>query len=214
MDSRIQLANCTASNSSGIKTSGCTANAFEPRNLLSEFKDLFDNTNLPPIHGFRAHLNIRPDAQYKLFKPMPVPYVLRSKIEEEFERLEGLSIISTVSAAEFSTTPIVPVMKPNGQVRISGDFKVTVNRYLHLTQFPLSHIEEIFEQLSGSAVNSKLYLPDAYLQVELDEESKRHVVITTHKGLFCYNRLCFGIASALAIFQGLIEQILQPVKEV
>ena len=143
-----------------------------------------------------------------------MPYALRSKIETELERLEGLGIISKVSAAEFSTTPIVPVLKPNGQVRICGDFNITVNRYLDLTQYPLPHIEEIFEQLSGGAVYSKLDLPDAYLQVELDESSKRHVVITTHKGLYRYNRLCFGIASAPAICQGIIEQILQSVKGV
>ena len=125
-----------------------------------------------------------------------------------------MSIISKVYAAKFSTTTIVPVLKPNGQVRICGDFKVIVNRYLDLTQYPLPHVEEIFERLSGGAVCSKLDLPDAYLQVELDEESKRHVVITTQKGLYRYNRLCFGIASAPAIFQGIIEQNLQPIKGV
>ena len=125
-----------------------------------------------------------------------------------------MGIISKVAAAEFSTTPIVPVLKPNGQVRICKDFKVTVNRYLDLTHYPLPDIKEMFERLSGEAVYLKLYLPDAYLQVELDKESKWHVVITTHKGLYRYNRLCFGIASAPAITHGIIEQILQPVKGV
>ena len=50
--------------------------------------------------------------------------------------------------------------------------------------------------------------------MELDEELKRHVVITTHNGLYRYNQLSFGIASALAIFQGIIEQILQLIKGV
>ena len=50
--------------------------------------------------------------------------------------------------------------------------------------------------------------------MELDEESKRHVIITTHKGLYRYNRLCLGNSTAPAIFQGIIEQILQPIKEV
>ena len=143
-----------------------------------------------------------------------MPYSLRSKIELELERLEGLGIISKVAAAEFSTTLIVPVLIANGQVPICGDCKVTVNRYLDLTQCPLPHIEENFERLSGEAVYSKLDLPDAYLQVELDKKSKRHVVITIHKGLYRYNRLCLGIASAFAIFQNIIEKILQPVKGV
>ena len=181
--------------------------------LLTEFKDLFDNTKLTPIHNIKAHLHVEPDAQYKIFKPRPVPYALRSKIETEFERLVGLGIISKVSTAEFSTT-IVPFLKPNGQVRICGDFKITVNCYLYHTQYSLPHIEEIFERLSGVAVYSKLDLPDAYLQVELDEESKRHAVITTHKGLYRYNRLCFRIAAAPAIVQGIIKQILQHVKKV
>ena len=42
-------------------------------NILTEFKDLFDNANLPTIHGFKAHLHVKPDAQYRLFKPRPVP---------------------------------------------------------------------------------------------------------------------------------------------
>ena len=183
-------------------------------NLFDKFKDLFENSNLLPIKGFRAHLHVRHDAQYKNFKPRPVPYALRSKNETELERLESLTIISKVSAAEFSTTPIVPVLKPNKQVRICGDFKVTVNRYVDLTQYPIPHIEELFKRLLGGAVYSKLDLPDAYHQVELDEESKRHVVITTHKGLYRNNRLCFNIVSALAIFQGISEQILQAVKGV
>ena len=50
--------------------------------------------------------------------------------------------------------------------------------------------------------------------VELDDESKRHVVITTHQGLYRNNRLCFSLSSAPAIFPSIIEQILRPVKGV
>ncbi len=41
-----------------------------------------------------------------------------------------------------------------------------------------------------------LDLSSAYLQLPLEEESKQYVTINTHKGLFKYNRLPFGIASA------------------
>ena len=214
MDSRIQFAHGTTSYTSSIETSVDQQFCFNLENLLNQFKDLFDNANLPLIHGFKAHLNVKPDAQYILFKPRPVPNALRSEIETELETLEKLGIISKVAAAEFSTTTLAQVLIPDGQVCICEDFKVTVNRYLDLTQYPLPHIEEIFERLSGEAVYSKLDLPDAYCQVELYVESTRHVVITTLKGLYLYNRLCFGIALAPAIFNEIIEQILQPVKEV
>ena len=43
----------------------------------------------------------------------------------------------------------------------------------------------------------------------MDAESKGYLTINTHRGLFSYNRLVFGISSAPAIFQRTIEQVLQ-----
>lgn len=46
-----------------------------------------------------------------------------------------------------------------------------------------------------------------YLQIELDNESKELVTINTQQGLYRYNRLPFGIKSALLIFQKLMNQL-------
>ena len=43
----------------------------------------------------------------------------------------------------------------------------------------------------------------------MDDSSKKFVATNTHKGLYCYNRLPFGIASAPAIFQKTMETVLQ-----
>ena len=48
-----------------------------------------------------------------------------------------------------------------------------------------------------------------YQQVLLEEGSRKYVTINTHKGLYHYNRLPFGVASAPAVFQQLMEQILK-----
>ena len=61
---------------------------------------------------------------------------------------------------------------------------------------------------------TKLDLAHAYNQIPLDEESKKLVVINTQKGLYKYNRLPFGIASAPALFQRTIEGILQGIPNV
>ena len=55
----------------------------------------------------------------------------------------------------------------------------------------------------------KLDLSHAYLQVPLDQESQKYLVINTHKGLYAYKRLPFGVASALAIFQRIMDNLLQ-----
>eukprot|EP00731_Ephydatia_muelleri_P000099 Em0001g99a len=70
-------------------------------------------------------------------------------------------------------------------------------------------INDLLASLTGGKVFSKLDLSHAYLQLPLDEKSKEYVTITTHRGLFRYNRMPFGVASAPAIFQRTMERILQ-----
>ena len=97
--------------------------------------------------------------------------------------------------------PIVPVMKPDGRIRICGDYKMTVNRAAKLEKYPIPRIEELFASLAGGKLFTTLDQLHAYLQVSLDEESHQFVTINTHRGLFRYKRLPFGVASAPSIFQ-------------
>ena len=69
--------------------------------------------------------------------------------------------------------------------------------------------EDIFSTLNGGEKFIKLDLSQAYLQLPLDEESQKLTTVSTHKGLFQYTRLPYGIASAPAIFQMTMDKILQ-----
>lgn len=60
----------------------------------------------------------------------------------------------------------------------------------------------------------KLDLSQAYQQLVLDEESKGFTTINTHKGLFRYNRILYGISSTPGIFQRTIESLLQGIPQV
>ena len=93
-------------------------------------------------------------------------------------------------------------------VRICGDYKVTINKVAKLDGYPLPRIDDIFSRLSGGTVFSKLDLTSAYQQIELDEETRKYTTINTPKGLFQYTRLPFGISSAPAIFQRIMENLL------
>ena len=105
--------------------------------------------------------------------------------------------------------PIVPVLKSDGTVRICGDYKVTVNKATKLDKYPIPRIDDLFASLSGGKTFSKLDLSHAYQQIQLEEESRKYVAFNTHKGLFLYNRLPFGMASAPSIFQRIMENLLQ-----
>ena len=52
----------------------------------------------------------------------------------------------------------------------------------------------------------------AYQQVELEPQSRKFVTVKTHRGLYQYNILSFGVSSALAVFQQLMERALQGIQ--
>ena len=106
--------------------------------------------------------------------------------------MDHLLAEGTISPAEFSewATPIVPIVKPDGTIRICGDFEVTLNEVSKLDNYPIPKTEDLLAQLGGGVQFTKLDLSQAYQQLELEEESKKYTTINTHKGLFEYNRLC------------------------
>ena len=132
---------------------------------------------------------------------------MRAKVEAELDRLEQEGTLTKVQHSDWAT-PIVPVLKKNGQVRICGDFKVTLNPMLKVDQYPLPKIDDIFANLNGGLHYTKIDLRQAYLQLEVEDDCKDLLTINTHRGLYRYNRMAFGIASAPAIWQRTIEQIL------
>ena len=97
--------------------------------------------------------------------------------------------------------PIVPVLKKCGSLRLCGDYKLTANTASPVDSYPLPKIEELITDLSGGKQFTKLDLAQAYLQLPLSDSSKPLTTINTHKGLFQYNRMPFGISSAPAVFQ-------------
>eukprot|EP00731_Ephydatia_muelleri_P022229 Em0014g820a len=76
-------------------------------------------------------------------------------------------------------------------------------------QYPLPVPEELFATLAGGKQFTKLDLSNAYQQLLLDNDSRKMCTINTHRGLYQYTRLPFGIASAPAIFQKLMDSVLQ-----
>ena len=142
-----------------------------------------------------------------------MPFALRKAIEDELDRLEKEKILYKVDHSDWAA-PIVPVPKKNGQLRICGDYKVTVNPVIDVNKYPLPCPEDMLAALAGGEKFTKLDLTNAYLQMVLDSECRKFVTINTHRGLYEYTRLPFGISSAPAQFQKTMDIILQGLPKV
>lgn len=189
-----------------------TAKMRSLHSLLQSHKDLFSEEP-GQIQPHTATLHVRPEANPRFFKPRPVPFAIKDAIGQQLDNLEHQGIITPVTHSEWAA-PIVAVPKSDGKFRICGDYKVTVNQALVVDEYPLPTPEELFSNLAGGKIFSKLDLSQAYLQLPVDEASKPYLTINTHKGLYVYNRLPFGVASAPAIFQKLMDSVLQDIQGV
>ena len=103
---------------------------------------------------------------------------------------------------------MVVVPKADRTVRLCGDYKVTVNQTIKEQTYPLPNTEDLFATLAGGKNFTKLDLSQAYQQLELTEESKEYLTFITHKGLYRYHRLPFGVSAAPSIFQSVMDQTL------
>ncbi|PIK46461.1 hypothetical protein BSL78_16671 [Apostichopus japonicus] len=178
------------------------------RELLETYSDVFKD-ELGTFTGEKITISVHPSVTPKFCKSRTVPNAMKEKVERELRRLENDGIIEPVDYSEWAA-PIVPVLKGDKvSVRICGDYKLTVNQASRVDQYPIPRIEDLFATLPGGTKFTKLDMSQAYQHLLLDDKSKNLVVVNTHMGLFRYNRLPFGVASAPGIFQRVMEGVLR-----
>ena len=90
-----------------------------------------------------------PTAKPIFHKARLLPYAPREKIEQNLERLERAGTIQPVQFSEWAT-PIVPVMKNDGIVRVSEANNLTVNKLSKLDGYPIPKLDDLYTKLAGA----------------------------------------------------------------
>ncbi|XP_018403221.1 PREDICTED: uncharacterized protein LOC108780125 [Cyphomyrmex costatus] len=174
--------------------------------LTNKFSQLF-GAGVGIYNKGTLKLVLKNNATPVALKARKLPFALMPKVEEEIDRLVSLGHLEKVDVSEWAT-PIIPVIKKNGTIRICGNFKLTVNPQLVIDRHPIPLIDEIFSAMGKGKTFSQIDLEHAYMQIPVDEASRNYLTIITHKGLFRYTKLTEGIASGPGDFQKKIEQCL------
>ncbi|GFX47845.1 uncharacterized protein K02A2.6 [Trichonephila clavipes] len=176
-------------------------------NLLREYKDIFDD-KLGEINNYEAKLKLRHGVKPIFCRVRAVPFALKGRVENEIDRLEKEGIIEKVDSSEWAT-PVVPVVKSDGSIRLCADYSVTLNPNLIVPQHPLPRLDEIFGSLNGGKQFTKLDFKHAYLQMKVHPDSQKLMTINTHKGLYICKRLMYGLNGAPAIWQRYVDGLFQ-----
>lgn len=175
-------------------------------NFLAKYRHLF-SPGLGTYNRAEFAIRMKKNTTPVYYKPRTLPFAIRDKVEAEIERLVKEGALSQVEVGEWGT-PVVPILKKDGTLRLCGDYKITVNKTMLIDRHPLSRIEQLIANLQGAKYFSKIDLKEAYAQVPLSADSKQYLTLSTHKGLYQPNTLPYGIASAPGFFQRQIKQIL------
>ena len=182
-------------------------------NLLQKYQEVFSD-EIGTYKGGKVSIHIDPAVTPRFCKPRPLPFAMKEKVEDELRKLQDQGVIEPVKYSRWAA-PIVPVLKHDRKsIRICGDYKLTANKASQMNQYPIPKIDDLLVTLGRGVTFSHLDMSQAYQQLELDDPSKEIVTINTHKGLFTYHRLPFGVSSAPGIFQRVIETVLQGIPHV
>lgn len=177
--------------------------------IVTEFAEVFDE-KIGCTPQYKVSLKLRENATPIYTKERPIPYSLKERVEKELDVLERTGIISKTTNSDWGS-PLVVIPKADGGVRLCVDYKVGVNQRLIDSHYPIRKISDIFNSLRDSKYFCRLDLYKAYLHISVDEQSTIVQTISTHRGMYRMNRLSFGIKTAPAEFNRIIDQILREI---
>ena len=159
------------------------------------------------VTGFEACIDLKPNAVPKFCKARPPPFAHAKAIEKKLDDLVKEDVLEPVDHSEYAS-PVHPVIKPDGDIRLCGDYKRTLNPNIDTKTYPLPVIEDCLWEMRGGDVYTKLDIKQAYNHLSVRECDQKLTTINTHKGLYQWKRLPFGVSSASAIFQSVMDRLL------
>ncbi|XP_037047663.1 uncharacterized protein LOC119082294 [Bradysia coprophila] len=180
------------------------------KRLIDENKELFRDELGVYKHG-KVRLELEANTVPIFRKARPVPIAFQDEYKRQISDKIERGILKRVDYSDWGT-PLVSAPKPNGGLRICGDYSITVNPHIKPVVYSLPLIDDLFASLNGGQTFSKIDLTDAYYQLELDEDSQKMLAWSTQEGIFVPTRMPFGISPASSIFHSIISKTLQGCK--
>ena len=179
----------------------------EMAKLLCSYQDVFssgkDDVGLTKLvtHSIPVLPGTRPIKQ----PPRRLGAARDEEVEKQVKELLEQGRIEPHNGAWSS--PVVLVGKKDGTWRMCVDYR-KLNAVTQQDAYPLSRIDDSLDSLAGSQFFSTLDLLSGYWQVPLDEDAQEKSAFVTRGGLWKWKVLPFGLTSAPACFERLMEKVL------
>ena len=139
-------------------------------------------------------------------RPRRFPDPVTQEIDKQVLELVSNDIIER-SCSPYNS-PIVPVRKPDGSLRLCIDYR-KLNEVTIPDRFPMPNLLDEIYKLNGCKYFTSLDLTRGYYQLPMEEESKEYTAFSTAHGHWQFKRMPFGLRNAPSSFQRIMLDILQ-----
>ncbi|GJT42097.1 hypothetical protein Tco_0941962 [Tanacetum coccineum] len=177
--------------------------------IVRDFPEVFleDLPGLPPTRQVEFQIDLVPGAAPVARAPYRLAPSEMKELSEQLKELSDKGFIRPSSSPWGA--PVLFVKKKDGSFRMCIDYR-ELNKLTVKNRYPLPRIDDLFDQLQGSSVYSKIDLRSGYHQLRVREEDIPKTAFRTRYGHYEFQVMPFGLTNAPAVFMDLMNRVCKP----
>nr|GFA13682.1 putative reverse transcriptase domain-containing protein [Tanacetum cinerariifolium] len=177
--------------------------------IVRDFSKVFpeDLPGLPPTRQVEFQIDLIPGATPIAWATYRLAPSEMKELSDQLQELSNKGFIRPSSSPWGA--PVLFVKKKDGSFRMCIDYK-ELNKLTVKNRYPLSRIDDLFDQLQGSSIHSKIDLRSGYHQLRVREADIPKTAFRTRYGHYEFQVMSFGLTNAPAIFMDLMNRVCKP----
>ncbi|GJX69062.1 putative reverse transcriptase domain-containing protein [Tanacetum coccineum] len=177
--------------------------------IVRDFPEVFpeDLPGLPPVRPVEFQIDLIPGAAPVARAPYRLAPSEMKELSEQLQELSDKSFIRPSSSPWGA--PVLFVKKKDGSFRMCIDYR-ELNKLTVKNRYPLPRIDDLFDQLQGSSIYSKIDLRSGYHQLRVREQDIPKTAFRTRYGHYEFQVMPFGLTNAPAVFMDLMNRVCKP----
>ncbi|GJY66666.1 reverse transcriptase domain-containing protein [Tanacetum coccineum] len=177
--------------------------------IVQDFPEVFpeDLPGIPPTRQVEFQIDLIPGAAPVARAPYRLAPSEMKELSDQLKELSDKGFIRPSSSPWGA--PVLFVKKKDGSFRMCIDYR-ELNKLTVKNRYPLPRIDDLFDQLQGSSIYSKIDLRSGYHQLRVREEDIPKTAFRTRYGHYEFQVMPFGLTNAPAVFMDLMNRVCKP----
>ncbi|GJY68892.1 putative reverse transcriptase domain-containing protein, partial [Tanacetum coccineum] len=177
--------------------------------VVREFPEVFpkDLPGLPPVRQIEFQIDLIPGTTLVARAPYRLAPLEMHELSNQLQELSDRGFIRP--STSLWEAPVLFVKKKDGSFRMCIDYQ-ELNKLTVKNRYPLPRIDDLFDQLQGSSVYSKIDLRSGYHQLRVVDEDIPKTAFRTRYRHYEFQVMPFGLTNAPAVFMDLMNRVCKP----